>query len=40
MAEDNDKVIEAAKGLPFAERASHKAWFVRAAAYDEIAEEL
>ena len=37
MAEDNDAVLEAAKGLPFAERATHKAWFVRAAAYEDIA---
>ena len=37
MAEDNDAVLEAAKALPFAERATHKSWFVRAAAYDDIA---
>lgn len=37
MAEDQDAVLEAAKGLPFAERATHKSWFVRAAAHDDIA---
>ena len=37
MAEDSDAVLEATKGLPFAERATHKAWFVRAAAYEDIA---
>ena len=37
MAEDNDAVLAAAKRLPFAERAAHKAWFVRAAGYEDIA---
>lgn len=37
MADDNQAVLEAAKGLPFAERATHKAWYVRAAAYEDIA---
>lgn len=37
MAEDNDAILEAAKKLPFSERTTHKAWFVRAAAYEDIA---
>lgn len=37
MAEDNEAILEAAKKLALAERAVHKSWFVRAAAYEDIA---
>ena len=33
---DNDKIAEAAKKLPFSERVVHKSWFVRAAAFEDL----
>jgi len=33
---DNDKIAEAAKNLPYSERVAHKSWFVRGAAFDDL----
>lgn len=33
---DNDKIAEAAKKLPFNERVVHKSWFVRATAFEDL----
>lgn len=35
-SDDQAKILEDAKKLPFADRVAHKSWFVRAAAYEDI----
>lgn len=35
-SDDQNKILEAAKKLPFSDRVAHKAWFVKAAAFEDI----
>lgn len=37
MADDQEAILKEAKSQPYDIRIAHKSWFVKAAAYDDIA---
>lgn len=39
MADDQAKILEDAKKLPYEARVAHKSWFVKAAAFEDIGNE-